>query len=75
MYWNPQGLSRPVMGLFYLNIYIYIYACVCVCVWVHTINMNHKINYPVFVQFPKFVVGQKYIKQSAIRKFNSVCTS
>ena len=23
--WNPLGLSRPVMGLFYLYIYIYIY--------------------------------------------------
>jgi len=28
--WNPQGLSRPVMGLVYL--FFYIYLCVYVCV-------------------------------------------
>jgi len=36
--WNPQGLSRPVMGLLYLHLYlfiemeilcIYIYMCFC----------------------------------------------
>jgi len=29
--WNPQGLSRPVMGLLYLYLYLYdqLWACIC----------------------------------------------
>ena len=30
-FWNPQGLSRPVMGLLYLLPYV---VCVCVCVYI-----------------------------------------
>jgi len=33
--WNPQGLSRPVMGLPYLYIYIYIYIYICIYIYVH----------------------------------------
>jgi hypothetical protein len=35
--WNPQGLSRPVMGLVYL---FYIYLCVYVCVQMSTEIMS-----------------------------------
>jgi len=27
--WNPQSLSRPVMGLLYLYLYLYPYLCWC----------------------------------------------
>ena len=29
-YWNPQGLSRTVMGLLYLYLYLYLFYLVCV---------------------------------------------
>jgi hypothetical protein len=40
--WNPQGLSRSVMGLLYLYIYIYIYTYL----YIPTGNSIFRICYP-----------------------------
>ena len=49
--WNPQGLSRPVMGLLYLYLYIFIILLYCyirVQFWFLTVFGWHNSNFRKF---------------------------
>jgi len=48
-YWNPQGLSRPVMGLLYILVYAtvrWVLLCVCFC----TVEIRKDCGIQLFLQ-------------------------